>query len=254
MLRTLIVDDEPLARERLRRMLGRERDVEVVAECRNAREAARSIRRLQPDLVLLDVQMPGADGFEVLTSMAPARPPALVFVTAYDEYAVRAFAVRALDYLLKPVTRSRLHEAVERARARAASRGAQELHSRIGELLDQIGAQGGRPDRLVLKEGERIGLLPTEVVDWVAAEGNYVRIHHEGQSHLLRETMRGLEAKLDPRRFVRLHRETLVNLERVKEIQPLFKGQYGVVLHDGTRLTLSRRYRRRLERRLGARF
>jgi two-component system, LytTR family, response regulator len=233
-LRALIADDEPLARERLRRLLEREADIEVVAECRSGGETATGIRALRPDLVFLDVQMPGGTGFEALAALGAEAQPAVVFVTAYDEHAVRAFEVSALDYLLKPVSRQRLRKALDRARSRAP-------------------ASAVAPEWLLVKDGDRTRLLKAEEVDFVGAEGNYVRVHAAGRSHLVRETLVAMRARLDPRRFFRLHRAFLVNLSRVKELRPLFHGRSEVLLHDGTRLLLSRRRRRELEERLGAR-
>jgi len=234
MLRALIADDEPLARARLRRLLEQEKGVLVVGECRSGAETAERIRSERPDVVFLDVQMPGGGGFEALPPRGEDAP-AVVFVTAYDEHAVRAFEVKALDYLMKPVGRERLRQALERVRA---------LHPGGGEPIEW----------LVVKEGDRSRLLRTEEVDFVSAEGNYVRVHAGGRSYLVRETLEAMEGRFDPRRFFRVHRESLVNLARVRELRPLINGQFEVALHDGTRLRLSRRCRRQLEQRLGARL
>jgi two-component system LytT family response regulator len=245
-IRALIIDDEPYARERVRRLLGEDRDIEVVGECPDGFRAVEAIRRLEPDLLFLDVVMPGKDGFEVLDEVsAPA--PAVIFLTAFDSFAVRAFEACALDYLLKPFDEERFARAVRRAKdalaARAADDGARvarPLSTSVGPLL-----------RLVVRTNGRIRFVKTADIAWIAAEGNYACVHAGGQSYLVRETLSALEVQLDPQRFVRIHRATIVNLDRVRELEPLFNGQHAVLLDDGTRVTLSRRYRAHLERVLG---
>jgi two-component system LytT family response regulator len=251
-LRALIVDDEPLARERVRTLLAAEPDVVVAGECGSGGEAVAAILMDRPDLVFLDVQMPELDGFGVLERVreAGAELPAVVFVTAYDAHALRAFEVHALDYLLKPFDRERFTRALARAREALARREADGLDERLATLL---AARSARPyaTRLAVKSGGRVRLVKAEEVDWIEAASNYVRLHVGGERHLLRETMAALEARLDPERFVRIHRSTIVNLDRVRELEPYFHGDYVVKLHDGRRLTLSRTYRERLEERLG---
>ncbi len=254
-IHTLIVDDEPAARDGMRQLLSRDPEIAVAGECANGVQAAVAIRAATPDLVFLDVQMPELDGFGVLREVGVERAPAVVFVTAYDQYALRAFDVHAIDYLLKPFTDERFLEALARAKQ-------QVRHSRLGELSGKLAAlletyDGGRAtapaylERLVVRSGGKVTLLRVDEIEWIDAEGDYVRIHVGKAWHLLRETMKHLEAQLDPRRFVRIHRSTIVNLERVKELQPFFRGEYVVVLHNGTTLKLSRGYRDTLEARLG---
>jgi two-component system LytT family response regulator len=249
-LRVLIVDDEPLARERIRDLLREQADVTVLDECPDGPSAIDAIRRLTPDLVFLDVQMPGADGFEVIDQIGPANMPPVIFVTAYDRYALHAFDVHALDYLLKPFDRERFEQALRRAQMQRVARRA-DVGRRLLELVQELRPGSARTDRLVVKSGGRIFFLRTDEIDWVQAEGNYVRLHQGGQSHLIRETMTAMERRLDPQRFFRIHRSSIVNIERVRELQPWFNGEYRVLLHDGTKLTLSRGYRDRLQTRLG---
>jgi two-component system LytT family response regulator len=250
------VDDEPLARQRIRSLLKGEPDFEIIGECANGREAAAAIRDQQPDLVFLDVQMPGMDGFSVLETVGPERMPAVIFVTAYDTYALRAFEVHALDYLLKPFDRQRFRNAIKRVKAEMDSRKNRSTSDRLGALLEDARAQAGRKflDRVVIKSAGRVFFLRTDDIDWIEAAGNYLRLHAGGEMHLLRDTMNNLETRLNPEKFVRIHRSTIVNLERVKELNLMFHGDYLVVLQDGTELTLSRSYRLKLRELLGDSF
>ncbi|MCM2268687.1 MAG: LytTR family DNA-binding domain-containing protein [Thermoanaerobaculia bacterium] len=243
-LRVLIVDDEPLARENLRRLLVHEPDVEIVAEAGDARGAESAIRQLRPDVVMLDVRIRESNGFEVLDRIEPDERPQVVFVSAHDEHAVRAFAVRAIDYLLKPIERPRLQAALERARDTVAAR-RRALEQRRPPRADAPDPRGaaGRLSRFVVRSVGKMLLIDVADVDWIEAAGNYVRLHHGGECHLLRETMTALEGRLDPSRFVRIHRSTIVNLDRVKELRHILHGDYAVILRDGTRLTLSRGFR-----------
>jgi two-component system LytT family response regulator len=250
-IRALIVDDEPLARERLQMMLKSELDIEVVGEAINGDAAVASIRKLSPDLVFLDIQMPELDGFSVITEIGPERMPATIFVTAYDRYALRAFEVHALDYLLKPFDRERFQQALARARAQLQGKETAALNQRLSALLEQLHGEKQPLERVVVKESGRIFFLKAEQIDWVEAAENYVQIHVGKESHLLRETMARIEARLDPRRFVRIHRSAIINLERLKELQPLFHGDYTVILADGTQLTLSRGYKEKFQEKLG---
>jgi len=251
-IRALIVDDEPLARSRVRELLATQADVEVLGECGSGREAIASIRSRSPDLVFLDVQMPEVTGFGVLEALDPASAPVVVFVTAFDEFAVRAFEVHALDYLLKPFDRERFLNSLDRARRAVRRRRDGELDQRIAALLAEVGGGGRRYlTRLLVKTGSRTVLLRASDIDWIESAGNYVRLHAGKERHLLRETMTALEGKLDPEQFVRIHRSTMVNLERVRELEPYFHGDHVLKLTDGTRLTLSRTYRERLQERLG---
>jgi two-component system LytT family response regulator len=244
MIRTLIVDDEPLAREGLRVRLGLERDIQLVGEAADGPAAIELIRSELPDLVLLDVQMPGMDGFEVLTRIADECLPSVIFVTAHDRYAVRAFEVHAVDYLLKPLDGGRLRDAVERVR-RTLNSG----QSGPGEgLVNLIASREKSSDRTpvrrwAVREDEHFVLLRAEEVDWIEAAANYVRFHARGKVYLLRATMAQLEEELDPRRFARIHRSTIVNLDRVREIRPEWHGDYDVLLTTGDVLRLGRRYR-----------
>ncbi|HEY7113564.1 MAG TPA: LytTR family DNA-binding domain-containing protein [Thermoanaerobaculia bacterium] len=240
------MDDEPLARERIRGLLAEDADVEVIGECSDGKEAVEAIRRLAPDLVFLDVQMAEMDGFSVLDEVGD-RIPAVIFVTAYDQHALKAFEVHALDFLLKPFDRERFWQALTRIKDHLQFATPGVLNQRILSLLEDLRRpQPGHVDRLALKTGGRVSFLRADEIDWIEGEGNYARLHVAKQSHLIRETMNQLESRLDPSRFLRIHRSTIVNTERIKEIQPLFNGAYGVLLKDGTRLTLSRGYRDRL--------
>jgi two-component system LytT family response regulator len=248
-IRTCIVDDEPLARERIRTLLSREPDVEVVGECGDGGEAVTRIREMQPDLLFLDVQMPVMDGFGVLDALDTDLPPAVIFVTAYDQYALRAFEVHALDYLLKPFNGHRFKKAVQRARVELMKEGnGHGVNERLLTLLEHLKQDRKPQERLILKTSGRVTFLKVDEIDWVEAEGNYVRLHVGAISHLLRETMKGIEAKLDADRFIRIHRSTIVNTDRIKELQPLFHGEYAVLLRDGTRLTASRGPENKLRR------
>jgi two-component system LytT family response regulator len=257
-IRTLVVDDEPMARERVMSLLTTEDDVEVIGECANGPQAIAAIQRQSPDLVFLDIQMPGCSGFEVIQSVGADRMPTVVFITAYDEYALRAFEVHALDYLLKPFGRDRFQETLKHAREALDRRRAGDLGRRLLALVHDIKPeQPGqerpaqeRLDRLVVKSGGRVFFLRTDEIDWIEAAGNYVRLHLGEESHLFRETMNNMESRLDVRRFARIHRSRIVNVERIRELQPWFNGEYVVILRNGTRLTLSRNYRERLQEQL----
>lgn len=250
-IKTLIVDDEAIARERVRRFLEAESDIEILGECRDGRETVGAIRRLQPDLVFLDIQMPQMSGFEVLAALGEHPLPAIVFVTAYDQYAIQAFAVHALDYLLKPFNQARFRQTLAHVRKQLAHRHESgektSVDSRLLSLLEDIKSGPRYAERLVIKATGRVYFLKTDEIDWIEACGNYVNLHIGNETHLLRETLSHLEGRLDPSRFLRIHRSRLVNLDRVKELTPLFNGDYTVSLHDGTELTLSRTYRDRLQ-------
>jgi two-component system LytT family response regulator len=246
MIRTIIVDDEPLAREGLRVRLSLERDIELVGEAGDGATAVSLIKRQMPDLVLLDVQMPGMGGFDVLSRIPQDRMPAVIFVTAHDRYALKAFDVYAVDYLLKPLDATRLRRAVDRVR-QGLSRGSP-AQPEVQTLLasrEQAAtpAAGQYARRWAVRDGEKFVLLRAEEVDWIEAAANYVRFHARGQHYTLRITMAALETSLDPRRFARIHRSTIVNLDRVREIKPEWHGDYDVVLTTGDTLRLGRRYR-----------
>ena len=274
-LRVVVVDDEPWARRSLRILLAEAPGVDVVGEAGNGADAVDVIRETAPDLVFLDVQMPEMDGFQVLNALGPARTPAVVFVTAYDEHAVRAFDANAADYLLKPFDDARFHRALERARARVGDLRVRELAARMARLLAAERAEPVPPspsppsqssaqptpaqateyaDRIVLKNQGLITFLEVGSIDWIEAADYVVRLHAGGATHVLREPISELEKRLDPRRFFRIHRSTIVNLASVKEMQPLFHGEYVVIMKDGARLTLSRSRREKLRALLGAAF
>ena len=247
-IRALIVDDEPLARERIRNLVERDPEIVVAAECRDGQEAIAAIREHAPDLVFLDVQMPEKSGFDVIAEIGVERLPVVVFVTAHDDYALRAFEVAALDYLLKPFDEDRFSKTLDRAKTQIRSRQPDEFQQRVLSMMEDLRAAPRGLERLIVKTGGQLVFLKTDEVDWIQAEGNYVRLHVGGASHLVRETIQSLEASLDPDRFLRIHRSTIVNLDRVREIQPLVHGEHRVVLKDGTKLSLSRGYRDRLSR------
>ena len=250
-IRTLVVDDEPMGRERVLSLLQQEEDVEVIGECSDGTQAIAAIQQHAPDLVFLDVNMPGANGFGVIDAVGADRMPNVIFVTAYDEYALKAFEYHALDYLLKPFNRDRFQETLKHARASLERRRAGDLGRRLLALVNDIKPDAPRLERLVVKSGGRVFFLRTDEIDWIEAAGNYVRLHLGDESHLFRETMNRMEARLDTRRFARIHRSRIVNTERIKELQPWFNGEYVVILRNGTRLTLSRGYRDRLQDQLG---
>lgn len=290
-VRVLIVDDEALARQRVRRLLQNEADVEIVGEAESGHDAVTMIRDLQPDLVCLDVQMPGLDGFGVLGEIEGGHVPMVLFVTAYDEHAQRAFDVHAVDYVLKPVDGDRFRAAFDKARKQRANAVAAE---RLGELLETVRrlADGGGADstngaaglaglaaagfggtatatatapavnsaaaangryasRILVKQDGRMFFVKTTEIDWIEADRNYVRLHVGKTAHTIRERISHLEETLDPRLFARIHRSTIVNLNRVREMQQWFSGDYVVILEDGTRLRLSRHYRDRVEKQVG---
>jgi len=251
-IRLLVVDDEPLARDKIRQMARRDPGIEIVGECANGHEALSSVHELRPDLLMLDVQMPELGGFEVLEALkGEPHAPVVIFVTAYDQYAVRAFEYHALDYLLKPFDRERFEAAVEHAKEHLRERAPNgSVDRRILALLEQLHT-GRYIERLVVKSGGRVYFLETGEIDWIEAEGNYINVHTGKKSHLLRETISNLEAQLDPRRFVRIHRSAIVNICRVQELQPWTHGEYHVILRNGTSLTLSRNYRDNLRNVLG---
>lgn len=242
-IRALIVDDEPLARQRLRDLLADQMDIDVIAECGDGATAVMAIETQAPDLVFLDVQMPELDGFEVIESVGADRMPATLFVTAHDRHALKAFEVHAIDYLLKPFDRKRFQDSLERARAWVGRSAPHETPARMASLLQEV--QESRPplDRILVRSGDHHLLLKTADIQWIEAEDNYVRLHVEDTSHLVRQTMSGILKRLDPERFKRIHRSSIVNLEFVKELRPWFHGDYLVLLADGTKLTMPRTYR-----------
>lgn len=242
-LRTLVADDEPLAREWLRNLLSLEPDVEVVGEVGDGFRAVVAIQDLKPDVVFLDVQMPGLDGFGVLEMLGPREVPALVFVTAYDQYALRAFDVHALDYILKPFGQERLRATLERIRARLRTAAAGDAIESLSSLVEELRSLRAAPLWLLVREDGRSFFVKSADIDWVEAARNNVVLHVGKAAHTYHDTMQGIESRLDRRRFLRIHRSTIVNIERVKDLEPWFNGDYAVTLRDGTKLTLSASYR-----------
>jgi len=252
-IRALIVD-EPLARERIRTLLGVDPDIEIVHECVDGREAVTALQEHIPDLLFLDVQMPVMDGFCVLEKIAVERMPVVIFVTAYDEYALRAFDVHALDYLLKPFDRERFQGALQRAKVQIRREKSGDFNQRLLALLEDLRNGQRRVNqqeyltRLVIRSAGRVFFLSVEEIDWIEAAGNYLRLHVGKESHLLRETMSAIESKLEPKKFLRIHRSTIVNIDRIKELSPLFKGEHVLTMQDGAHLTSSRSYRKQIHK------
>jgi two-component system LytT family response regulator len=236
-IRATIVDDEPLARLRIRELLKSEEDIEVIGEYRDARTAAAGIRATQPDLLFLDVQMPRGSAFTILQNLAPDAMPATIFVTAHATHALQAFEFRAVDYLLKPFDTERFQRSLERARWHLAAGGS----TRAAEL----------PSRLAVRTRGKVYLVKLEDVDWIETAGNYVRLHVNGATHLYRDSLVNFEARLDPQRFVKVHRSTIVNVDRITQLEPSFRREHILTLCDGTRLTLSAPYRNRLQSLVG---
>jgi two-component system, LytTR family, response regulator len=250
-IRALIVDDEPLARLRVRELLAKETDVEIVGEAQDGPTAVSLVRELTPDLLFLDIQMPELDGFGVLEQIAPRPIPALVFVTAYDRFALRAFEAHALDYLLKPYDDQRFAGALQRVREQLRHRDAGELEQRVRDLLLEVRGGASHLERLAAQSGSRSVLIRVDEIDWLEAEGKYVRLHVRDHAYLIRDTLRRLESALDPARFLRIHRSIIVNVERIREVEAFFPGTYVLFLRNGTRLKSGRAYRSVIQRLLG---
>lgn len=246
-IRTLIVDDEPIARRGLRNLLKAEAGIEIIGECGDGVQAVEDIRRKKPDLVLLDIQMPEMDGFAVIAHLGVERMPAFIFITAYDDFALRAFRVHALDYLLKPVKAPLLHAALERARTMQSSNSDTQ---KLAALLRQLPEAQRYAERVTIKVNDNLLVLKVQEIQWFEAYGDYVRVHHRGKTFLLREKIGALETRLNPAQFARIHRSALVRIDCVKEMSPLTNGDYAVTLNDGVRLTLSRTYREKFFARL----
>ena len=266
-IRAIIVDDEQLARRGIRARLERAGGYHVVAECASGREAIAAIREHQPGVVFLDVQMPGIDGFGVVEAIGAERMPVVIFVTAFDNHALKAFEAHAFDYLLKPIDDVRFATTLERARHRLVEREESGVARRLAALMNDIRPALGteqsiarHPDaadavspvnRIVVRERDRVLLIEVGEIDWIGADGDYVRVHASGRSHLIRDTMAAMESRLDRAAFVRIHRSTIVNTSRIRELRPYSSREYAVILRDGTRLRLSRRYRERLRDHFG---
>ncbi len=249
-LRALIVDDEPLARTALSRLLKRERDISIIGQCGDGESAVETIRQARPDLVFLDVQMPEMDGFQVVEAIGAEHMPVPVFVTAFDRYAIRAFDSNAVDYLLKPFAPDRLARALARARERCLGRQDKDAAQRLFALLDTR-LQSDYAQRLTVAHDGRILFVPVADIDWIQAEGNYARLHVPRKIYDVRETLQALMEKLDPREFIRIHRSTIVNVRRIREVQPWFQGSHIVVLQSGEELRMSRYQRDAVDRLLG---
>lgn len=250
-IRALIIDDEPLARNMIREMLQCDPEVELLADCANGREAVDAIERLSPDIIFLDVQMPELGGFEVLESLKEGSMPYVIFATAYDQYAVRAFEVHAFDYLLKPFDRERFDTAWQRAKSQIQLDRSETRDNHILAVLEELRSGPRYLERLVIKNGGRVFFLDVKDIYCIEAEGNYVLVNDGTKSHILRETISGLQSQLDPRQFLRIHRSAIVKLDKIKEMQPWFHGEYRIILENGKQLTLSRNYRASLQRAVG---
>ncbi len=252
-IRVLVVDDEPLARERLRKLLEKEPEIELIGECPDGVSAVEAIRAQSPDLVFLDVQMPELDGFGVVAQMGRDKTPAVVFITAHDQFALKAFEVHAVDYLLKPFDKERIQIALQRAVERVRRRQTGDLSQRLTALLADVQSEpkSKYAARIAVKSSGRVVFVKVDDVDWVEAADNYVSLHVGAEEHLHRETMAALEAQLPPAKFMRISRSTIVNVDRIKELQPLFHGEYAVILRNGAKLTLSRSYRDKLDSLMG---
>jgi len=246
-IRTLIVDDQLIAREMLRRLLKDESDIEIVGMPATGREAIEAIKKFSPDLVFLDVHMPDLDGFGVLAELPEGQAPVIIFVTANDDFALKAFDVHALDYVVKPISEERLQRALKRARDHLRSRQSGDLSVRLNALLSDLKSSPRQTDRLAVKTGGRVVFLRLNEIDWIEAADNYVKLHTSGEAHLLRETMNALEQRLPVDRFMRVSRSAMVNIEQIKELHPMFHGEYVIVLRSGAKVTLTRTYRDKLQ-------
>jgi two-component system LytT family response regulator len=250
-VRVVVADDEPLARRRLVRLLEEEPDAELVSACANGAEAVEAIRLRAPDVLFLDVQMPALDGFGVLASLRDTPVPAVVFVTAHDSYALQAFEANALDYLLKPFDAERFHRAYLRAKERLRTPAADPNAEKLAELLETLARPRAGADRIAVRSDGKVYFVRAADIDYIEAASNYVRLHTGKNEHLLRESLTSIEGRLDPARFLRIHRTTIINVERIRELQPWFSGEFIAILTDGTRLKVSRGYRDRVSRWLG---
>jgi len=250
-IRVVIADDELLARKFIRRMLKQDPEVEIIGECSNGAEAVAAIRKEKPDLVFLDVQMPEMDGFAVLDAVRLDHLPEIVFTTAYESYAIRAFELHALDYLLKPFDQVRFKAALKYAKERFHSQHEEDKRLQVGTLLESIRLQQEYLDRIIIRADGRITFLHTREIDWIEADDKYVHLHTGKGAKMVRQTLAAIEGELDPKKFLRVHRSAMVNVDRIKELQPLFNGEHSLILDDGTRLTLTRKYRDKLFELLG---
>lgn len=242
-IRAMIVDDEPLARKRIRDLLSAAPDVAVVAECANGRDAIKAIDASVPDLLFLDIQMPEVDGFDVLAAIGVGRVPVVVFITSYDQFALRAFEAQALDYLMKPFDDERFNKTLQRARMRLGDRQQDDVELRLRALLDEVRGERGYLKRLAVPMGNRSIFIRARDIDWIGAERNYIRVYSGGRGHLLRESLTHIEGELDPAMFCRIHRSTIVNIDRIQSVETTFRGEYVITLEDKTKLTAGRSYK-----------
>ena len=250
-IKALIADDEPLARKFIRRMLKDDHDMEIVAECNDGKSTLAMIGKHTPDVVFLDVQMPEMDGFAVLKAISHEHMPEIVFTTAYEQYAIRAFELHALDYLLKPFDQARFRDALKHVKEQLSARQNDNTRRQINALLENMKTRPEYLERLIIKADGRISFLNTRDVDWIEADDKYVHLHTNKTARMVRQTLSAMESQLDPRTFLRVHRSAIVNVDRIKELHPLFNGEHSIVLEDGTKLTLSRNYKDKLFRVLG---
>jgi two-component system LytT family response regulator len=239
-IRAVIVDDESLARKNVKRFLATEPDISVIGECGGGGEAINVIQELSPDLLFLDIQMPGIDGFEVLHAIRESKMPIIIFVTAYDQHALKAFEIHALDYLLKPLKQERFKRSIERVRTQMAMGESREITPGLKALIGKLETDQNHVSRFMIKSSNRVVLVKTGEIDWIESAANYALLHVGDKNYVVRETMQALEAKLSPKSFQRISRSAIVNLERIKELQPMGKGQYVIILTNGMRLTMSR--------------
>lgn len=252
MIRAIIVDDEPLARDKVQLFAKSEADIEVVGVCSNGHEALSSLSALKPDIMFLDIQMPEMNGFELLDRIKASPLPGIIFITAYDEFALRAFEFHALDYLLKPFDRERFSKSVEHARAIIQSSSQTEItKEQIHALLGTIQQSPAKLERFIVKHNGRIIFLRLDEIDWMEAAGNYVNLHAGNDAYLVRETMNNIEAQLPSQKFIRIHRSSIINIDKIKELQPYFNGEYKVILQNNTQVILSRSYRENFTKLLG---
>lgn len=235
-----------LARERLKQAFSADDEIEVVGECNNGAEAVKAIKEIKPDLVFLDVQMPKMNGFEVVENISAEKMPMVVFVTAYDEFALRAFEINALDYLLKPVDEERLAKTILRIKLQIKEEGRGDIENRLLQLLGKVESQAAYPKRIPVKTAQQTVLVATEDIDWIGGAGNYLELHVGKDIYLIRERLHKLEQKLNPEQFARIHRSTIVNIERIKTLNPMFNGDHVIILQNGAKLNLSRTYHEKL--------
>lgn len=248
-IRAVIVDDEQLSIDKIKHHLKRTAKIEVIGEYLNGESAVEALELRHPDLLFLDIQMPGMNGFDVLKELSDMKFPAIIFVTAYDRYAVQAFEIHAVDYLLKPFDQERFDIAINRAlEFIQRNNSEQSLRGQLRELLQQVQPDANYLEKFVVKSRGRIYFLKTEEIDWIEAAGNYIKLHVGKDTHMVRMTMNGIEGKLDPQHFIRVHRSTIVRFDRIKEIRPWFNGEHVIILHNNKKLTLSRGYRHKLKK------